>query len=194
MEGDTIKTGIILYLNQAKQRITILDSTEGKNIFFYSGYVPMCSYIIYYIINRPGISHVVVRELCGVPLKLAAHDISFLYQVIRLCDTGIPLGLTIPEVYNLLVWLCMEVNIPKSTIQKNLFLTKLIMLLGMHTTRSSLCENCVYGIHSSSVDTFDTLVLDLECLTQLQAWIEHCIDEHVPVTSLSIGIKNHRIQ
>jgi hypothetical protein len=194
VKGGSIKTGIILRLDQEKQRITVLDSLDGKNIFLCSAYVPICSYIMYTVLNRPGISRLIVHELCGVPLKLAAHDLSFLHQVIALCNSGMPLGLAIQEVYDLLVWLCLEVNIPKKQAQKDLFLTKLLMILGMQTTRLSLCERCVYTIHQMSVDTFDTLALDLDCLTRLQAWIQQCMDEHVLVTGLSMAIKNHRIQ
>jgi hypothetical protein len=194
MYEESIRTAIVLRVQAKKLRVTVLDGTEGKNVFLCSDYVSAGSYIAYRVYPTGGIMRLVVHELFAVPLTLASYALPFLHHVLEICDFGIPVGLHIQEVYDFLVWLCTEITIPMRPLEQDLFLAKILMTLGLHATRLSLCSLCMLRIHGVSIDTFNTLALDLKCKEQLQSWILSCLEEHISVTMLKtfMSLKDYR--
>jgi hypothetical protein len=194
MYREEMRMAIVLHAQRDRSRITILDSTQGKNIFLCSDYLSAGSYIMYRISSIQGVARLILHDVFAIPLKLAAFALPFLHHVLELCDFGIPLGSHIPEVYDFLVWLCTEVKMPETHFRQELFVAKILMILGLHATRLSLCHLCTLRIHRVSVDTFDALDLDLQCTERLQLWIVSCLEEHVSTPLLRTGIrrKNYR--
>jgi hypothetical protein len=170
--------GVILRIKPESQRITLLDSVEGKRMLLFSSYAPVGALITYSAFTRLGIPRLVLHELCAVPLRIAAHSLCFLHYALALCDVGIPLGSCVQEAYNILAWLCQE-NAILSSVQKDFFLAKLIMVLGLHTTQSYLCERCARVIRAMSVDTLSIVALELDCCAHLPRWIQQCLEEYV---------------
>jgi hypothetical protein len=178
MHNGTPKEGIILRIKPENQRITLLDSVDGKRMLLFSSYAPVGALITYSVLIKLSIPRLILHELCAVPLKVAARSLHFLHYALALCDVGIPLGSCVHEAYNILAWLCQE-NAILSGVQKDFFLAKLIMVLGLHTTQSYLCERCARVIRAMSVDTLSMVALELDCCTHLPRWIQQCLEEYV---------------
>ncbi|HEV2916500.1 MAG TPA: hypothetical protein VGW78_02030 [Candidatus Babeliales bacterium] len=183
MKQHDILIGIILRTDQQKQNVTILDSIQGKNILLYPHYIPICSHILYSISGKGGISRLVIQELCHVPLAVSVEDLAFLHQVMELCDK-MPIGSSIPEVYTIVHWLCINVPLMLNAVCKDIILMKLCMLFGSHGPHQpAICHECIYHIHATPINTLNNINLHVECLTGLQIWIHYCLEEFKLVTN-----------
>lgn len=179
--------GIILRADQQKQKVTILDSKQGKNVLLYTGYIPICSHIIYSVINKGGISRLIMQELWYVPLSVSVEGLTFLHQVAMLCDYAIPIGLSVPDVYDVVQWLCATVPLSSNTIpNKHIILMKLCTLFGVYTIQESVCACCLHLLHTIPIELLHSITFHVRCLEELELWIRDYLQESLAIPNIEL--------
>lgn len=126
--------------------------------------------------NQRGVQQKITDiQLYDLPLELAARDIMFLHHVLELCHGLIPLGSHDQDVFNLLQILYTSGHWIDESIYKKIFLSKLLVMLGLYPESVILHHAWFLQIIQTPFDEIIKCDLDRENEEKLDQWLQTCI-------------------
>ena len=179
------KEGIVLRAPTPTQpSITVLDAVSGKLRCFihhksHNSYA--AGLRIEYVTTHFGHTlYLEQGELISSPFDLARDDILFIHHLLELCDRFMPIDSPAPEIWSLLLQLyTWDVRTLVFT-HKLFFLSRLVLLLGLHERYPVLELPVLEQLLSFSVDRVPWPTLDLDSQRSLRVWLVETILCHIP--------------
>lgn len=174
-------SGIILKISGSKKnRLALFDETQGRieaimaePKSFFAGAI-----VSYRLVPRFGCVMMYDIQLMDAPLMIAHHDMLFMHHVLEIVFHFVPVASTAEGVYELLQHLFVRERVPLNRSYVQLFLFKLLTMIGMYPEVHVLSSQQIKTLHAIPIDRLRTAPIDLECSEALDQWLRHCIGFH----------------
>ncbi len=175
------QTGIIIksYL-PGKQKLILVDQHHGKIEAIPNNIRAHVSMFIAYNLQPTSGNHFFLTdvEIIDIPTRLVHEDLLFLHHIYELCFYCIPFGNCAKDVYSLLMLLYTHQLWFMHSLNKKLFLFKLVQYIGMHPDSEKLSIPSLHRFTHESLDILMHETIDLEIESALDHWLTECIVAH----------------
>lgn len=164
-------------------RVSLFDQHLGKiDAFFHheaTGYGTVIQYALKERFPSGSVRFTLSSvELFAVPLKLAQTELTFLHRVLEICYYFIPIGSSVPTLFELILFLY-DIDRWKHVIFfQDLFLCKLLITLGFFPEESRFKTAWFCRLAAVPIDTLLTEHVDLAQRLELRTWIRACLNIH----------------
>jgi hypothetical protein len=173
--------GIILKKHERSQHTLVLfDSVLGKiDAIFTSMPIVHGAVLQYQMRERFGRYFIDNFEIIDVPIMQTHNDILFFHHILEICFYFLPMGDANVTIFNLLSCLyATDRIIWNDQYYKQLFLFKLLTLIGVYDEHPILRKSSIERLISMSIDNMVAQPIDLECQKDILHWIRICVFGH----------------
>lgn len=178
-------TGIVLKKYTHKNKIALLDKKLGR----IDGIVPVMHDIavgtlLGYEVRQQGHAYFLIApEILDMPLAMGKHDLIFLHHVLEWCYYSVRLGSVEEHVFDAIMCLYATFAQSWSVIAKNVFIFKLLLIIGCYSEHALLKKPIIAQLHAMPIDKVFDGALDLEYMfgsyvQDMHDWIRLCWVEH----------------
>lgn len=175
------QTGVIIksYL-PGKQKLILVDQHHGKIEVIPNNTRAHVGMHVAYSLQSASGNHFFLTEIeiLDLPAQLVQEDLLFLHHIYELCFYCIPFGNCAKDVYTLLMLLYTHQQWFVHSLNKKLFLFKLVHLIGMHPDSEKSDMSLLYRFTHESLDILMHETIDLEIESALDHWLAECIVAH----------------
>lgn len=162
-----------------KNKVSVLDYNLGRiDCFVFSDAISVGSLASYtlqpsgngYFLNAINVQY--------MPFSLAYSDLLFLHHILEVCHYSLPIGACVEGIFDLFVFLYTNHMSLNTAFKKQLFLFKLLSILGLAVEDGALCSVCFHVLHAMPIDRLNEEFIQLDCEKKLARWLRNCIGHH----------------
>lgn len=168
----------------SQHKYAILDSTQGRLDVITIKPVPIGALISYQIDKERGtLIYITELNIINMPLVLAREDILFLHHIFELCFFFVPLGIYMPELFELcMFWYTVDSDSCRQPSVKKFFLFKLFMMFGMYSRLPDLSKSTLHILETLPMHKLTSVHFEDYQTSILNKWLQMCVADHPAIS------------